>query len=82
MQSSEYVPQQVSYHDVVLILTPIVVRTDVDITLAEPMYFEEVMQHTDDGIGSFTYIYSFIDEVFDLVWYSLAANSKYILHIF
>ena len=75
-------PQQVSYHDVVLILTPTVVRMEVDIMLAEPMYFKEVVQHTDDGIGSFAYIYSFINEVFDLVWYSLAANSKYILHIF
>ena len=66
VQSSEYAPQQVSYHDVVLILTPIVVRVEVDITLAEPMYFEEMVQHAHDGIGSFTYIYSFVDEVIDL----------------
>ena len=76
MQSSEYAPQQVSYHDVVLILTPTVVHVEVDITLAEPIYFKEVVQHTDDGIGSFTYIYGFVDEVIDLAWYSLAANSK------
>ena len=77
VQSSEYAPPQVSYHDVVLILTPTVVRVEVDITLAEPMYFEEVVQHADDGIGPFTYIYSFVDEVIDLAGYSLATNSKY-----
>ena len=35
------------------------------------------MQHADDGIGPFTYIYGFVDEVIDLAGYSLAANSKY-----
>ena len=52
MEPGEYVPQQVSYHGVVLILTPKVVSTEVDVLLAKPMYFEEVMEHADDGVCS------------------------------
>ena len=52
----------VSYHDVIFVLTPTVVRVEeVDIPLAELIYFEEVVQHAHDSIGSFTYIYSFVD---------------------
>ena len=49
--ASEHTPQQVSYHDVILILTPTVVCVMVDILLAEPMYFEEVMKHAHHCIG-------------------------------
>ena len=31
------------YHDVVFIFTPTVVCVEVDVLLAEPMYFQEVM---------------------------------------
>ena len=65
VQSSEYAPQQVSYHDVVFVLTPTIVCVEMDIMLAEPMYFKEMVQHADDGIRPFTYIYS----LKQLIWY-------------
>ena len=52
MESSEHAPQQVSYHGVVLILTPTVVSVDMDVLLSKPMYFKEVMEHADDGVCS------------------------------
>ena len=45
VKASEHTPQQVSYHDVILVLTPTVVCVKVDILLAKPMYFKEVMKH-------------------------------------
>ena len=52
VESGEHAPQQVSYHGVVLILTPTVVSVEVDVLLSKPMYFKEVMEHADDGICS------------------------------
>ena len=52
VESGEHAPQQVSYHGVVLILTPTVVSVEVDVLLSKPMYFEEVMEHADDGVCS------------------------------
>ena len=52
VESSEHAPQQVSYHGVVLVLTPTVVSVEVDVLLPEPMYFKEVMEHADDGVCS------------------------------
>ena len=52
VKPSEHAPQQVSYHGVVLVLTPTVVSVEVDVLLPEPMYFEEVMEHADDGVCS------------------------------
>ena len=52
MQSGKHTPQQVSYHSVVLILTPTIVRVEVDVFLTEPMYLEEMMEHADNGVGS------------------------------
>ena len=65
MEAGEYSPQQVSYHCTVLILTPKVVSMEVDIFLAQPMYFKEVTQHADDVVGTFTTV---INEVNDLAW--------------
>ena len=48
VKSSQHSPQQVSYHYAVLVLTPAVVSMEMDILLAEPMYFKEVMEHADD----------------------------------
>ena len=39
-----------------------------DVTLAEPMYFKVVVQHTDDGIGPLTDVNSFVNKVIDLTW--------------
>ena len=75
VEPSEHAPQQVSYHSVVLVLTPTVVSVEVDILLAKPMYFEEVMEHADDGIGSLTSVNGLINEVIDLTWDSLTAHS-------
>ena len=47
-----------------------------DFTLAEPMYFEEMLQPTDDGIELLTYVRRFVNEVIDLTWYSLTAHAK------
>ena len=44
MKTNEQAPQPVSYH-VVFILTPTVVRMEVDVLLTEPMYFKEMMEH-------------------------------------
>ena len=43
VQPGQDTPQQVSHHDVVLILTPTVVRVEVDITLTKPMYSKEMV---------------------------------------
>ena len=68
MKPGQHAPQQVSYHDVIFVLTPAVVRMEVDVQLAKPMYFEEMVQHTDDGIGPFTNVNSFVNQVIDLTW--------------
>ena len=73
MEPSEHTPQQVSYHDVVLILTPTVVRVEVDVLLAEPMYFEKVMEHAHHCIRTLTHVNRLVDEVVDLAWYGFAA---------
>ena len=65
VQPGQDTPQQVSHHDVVLILTPTVVRVEVDITLTKPMYSKEMVQHTNDSIRLLSHIYSFVDEVVD-----------------
>ena len=52
VESSEHAPQQVSYHGVILILTPTVVSMEVDVLLSKPMYFKEVMEHADDVVCS------------------------------
>ena len=75
MEPSEHAPQQVSYHGVVLVLTPTVVSVEVDILLAKPMYFKEVMEHADDGIGSLTSLNGLVNKVIDLTWDSLTAYS-------
>ena len=76
MKSGEHVLQQVSYHSVLLILTPTVVCVEVDVLLSEPMYFKEMVEHADDGVRPFTYVEGFINKVIHLTWYSLAAYSK------
>ena len=76
MEPGEHAPQQVSYHDVVLILTPTVVRVEVDVLLAEPVYFQEVVEHTHHCISAFTHINCFIDEVVDLTWNGFTAYPK------
>ena len=48
VQASKHTPQQLSF----LVLTPTVVCVEVDVLLAEPMYFKEAMEHAVDGIGS------------------------------
>ena len=52
VQTGEHMPQQVSYHSIVLILTPTVVRVEMDI-LAEPMYPKEMVEHADDELAPF-----------------------------
>ena len=73
--SSEHVPQQVSYHGV-LILTPTVVSVEVDVLLFKPMYFKEVMEHTDDGVCSLASINWLVNKVIDSTQDSLTAYSK------
>ena len=60
MQASEHAPQQVSYHDVIFVLTPTVVRIEVDV-LAEPMYFKE-MEHAHYRISTLAHV-KCLDEV-------------------
>ena len=76
MEPGEHVPQQVSYHDVVLILTPTAVHMEVDVLLAEPMYFQEVMEHTHHCISPLTHVNYLINEVVDLAWNCFTAYSK------
>ena len=76
MESSKHAPQQVSYHSIVLILTPAVVSMEVDVLLAEPMYLKEVVEHADYGIGSLTNVNCLINKVIDLSGNSLTAYSK------
>ena len=68
MKPGEHAPQQVSYHDVVFVLTPTVVRMEVDVLLAEPMYFKEVMKHAHHCVGTLTHVNCLINEVVDLAW--------------
>ena len=76
METSEHTPQQVSYHDIVFILTPTVVRVEVDIFLAEPMYFKEMMEHAHHCISALAHVNCLIDEVVDLARHGFAAYSK------
>ena len=61
-----------------LFLTPTVVRVEVDVLLAEPVYFQEVVEHTNHCIRTFTHInsFSFIYEVVDLMWNGFTAYPK------
>jgi len=76
VEPSEHTPQQVSYHDVVLVLTPTVVRMKVDILLTKPMYLKEVMEHAHHCIGPLAHVNCLINEVVDLAWYGFTAHSK------
>ena len=60
---------------IVLILTPTVVRVEVDVLLAEPMYPKEMMEHADDGIGSLPGVSGLVNQVINLTWDSLTAHS-------
>ena len=64
MRHSRY---PVSYYDV-FVLTPTVVRVEVDVLFAEPIYFEEVMKHAHHCIGALTHVNCLINEVVDLAW--------------
>ena len=70
VQPSQDMPQQVSRHDVVLILTPTVVRMEVDIM---PMHFKE---HAHNGIRPLTHIYIFVDDIVDLTGNCLTAHTE------
>ena len=59
-----------------------VVSVEVDILLAKPMYFKEVMEHADDGIGSLTSVDGLVNKVIDLTWDSLTAHSLHRWHTF
>ena len=74
VQTSKHAPQQVSYHSIVLILTPTVVRMEMNV-LTEPMYPREMMEHADDGIGSLPDVKCLINQVINLTWDSLTAHS-------
>ena len=76
VESGEYTPQQVSYHDVVLVLTPTVVRMQVNIFLTKTVNLEEVVEHTHNSIGSFSHINCLINEVVDLAGEGFTAHSK------
>ena len=76
VQAREHTPQQVSHHSTVLVLTPTVVRMEVNFLLAEPMYFKEVVEHADDAVSTLARVKSLIDEVVDLTGQSLTAHSK------
>ena len=77
MEPSEHTPQQVSYHDVVLVLTPTVVRMEVDILLTKPMYLKEVMEHAHHCIGPLAHVNCLINEVVDLAWYGFTAHQRW-----
>ena len=66
VESGEHAPQQVSYHGVVLILTPTVVSVEVDVLLTKPMYFKEVMEHAYHCVSALTHVNCLINEVVDL----------------
>ena len=74
VQASEHAPQQVSYHDVIFVLTPTVVRMEVNV-LANPMYFKEVMEHAYHCISALTHVNCLVNEAVDLAWYGFAAHS-------
>ena len=76
MEPNKNMPQQVSYHGVVFILTPAVVCMKMDFLLTEPMHFKKVMEHADDSVSSFTHVNCLINEVVDLTWYAFAAHSE------
>ena len=48
---------------------------EVDVLLAEPLYFKEVIEHADDEIGSLTDVDGFVNKVINLTWDSLTAHS-------
>ena len=76
VQAGKHAPQQVSYHSIVLILTPTVVRVEVYVLLTEPMYLKEVMEHADNGVGSLPNVNCLVNQVINLTWDSLTAHSK------
>ena len=61
MEPGENTPQQVSYHDVILVLTPTVVRMEVDVLLTEPMYFKEVMEHAHHCVSTLAHVHCLIN---------------------
>ena len=65
MEAGEYSPQLVSYHCTVLILTPTAISMEVDILLTQPMYFNEMMQHADDGVGTLATVNYLNNEIKD-----------------
>ena len=76
MQASEHAPQQVSYHDIIFVSIPTFVCVEVDVLLAEPMYFKEVMEHAYHCVSALTHVNCLINEVVDLAWYGFAAHSR------
>ena len=54
------------YHGIVFILPTAVVCMKMDSTFAQPVLLEEVVQQTDDSVGTFGMEHSFVDEVVGL----------------
>ena len=61
---------------IILIMIPTVVRVEVNILLAEPMYSKEVMTHAHHGIGTLTHVNCLIDEADDLALNGFTAKSE------
>ena len=76
VQANKTAPQQVPHHGVVLVLTPTVVRMEMDISFSQPMYFKEVVQHANDGVSSFAVVNCLVNEVVDLTRDSFIAYTK------
>ena len=70
-------PKEILHHGCVLVLPTTVVGVQVYRLLTQPMVYEEVVEHADDGVGALPHIDSFINEVIDLVGGNgLTAHSK------
>ena len=69
-------PQKVLDHDGILILPTTVIGVQVYRLLTQPMVYEEVVEHADDGVGPLPHVHCLIDQVIHLSGNRLAAHSK------
>ena len=76
MAIGECSPNKVVYHAVVLVLSCTVISMQVHHFFTQSMHLEEVVETTDDIVGSFTTLSTLISEEIHLPRYSFAVDAK------
>ena len=76
VETNHCAPHEVLEHSVIFILPHAVVGVKVDVTLSKTVHLEEMMQQTENGVGSLPCVSRLINQVCNLSKKSLTTDPK------